>query len=207
MRRCLVGLLAAAGALAGCGSSQVAYQPAAWGPAGQCYYLYSPYECFGHHYGVPVLMPVFWHERYAGFYDSPAYRSVYVPRAYRPLALARSRVFERTYAGQIRSAGRAASWKGSNGRVVSGSKVGRSAVFGSGGARSSGFSGGSLRRSSSGSPCGAVHERSSYRLVSFLIARGGGSSGGGSHGSISSGGSARSGQSGSRSGSRGGRNC
>lgn len=204
-KRILSASLAAAGlTLAACGSSNdVAYYPAAWGSPGYCYYLQSPYECYGHHYGVPVVMPLYWHQRYAGYYDSPAYISTYVPARYRSTATAQGRAFEQRYASQIKSGARWASYRGSNGTTVPGTKIGRSAVYKAGSARSTGFSTGSARSS----PCAS--------LRTYFVAKGGGSSssGGGGGGRSSSGGSARSGSVGSSSSSKGsggksgGRNC
>lgn len=210
MKKCLA-VLALSVLVAACGSN-VAYAPAAWGSPGYCYYLVSPYECYGHHPGVPVVMPLWWHERYANYYDSPAYVGTYVPRSYRSTATSRARSFERTYRSQINRASRYATWRGSNGKTVSGTKVSRSSAFGSGGgARSTGGSGGSLRRSSGGNPCAAVHEARPYLVAATVFVRGGSFSGGArvsSGSSFGSGGSARGGLGvGSGGGRRSGTNC
>ncbi len=193
MRKLLLPLLVGALALSACGSSSnVAYAPAYWGPHGYCYYLYSPYECYGHHYGVPTLMPLWWHERYASYYDSSSYVGRYVPSAYRSSAYSRARSFERSYAAGIRKSSGLATYRGTNGKMVSGSHV-RSSTFGGGGARSG-----------AKSACGMAYH---LQLASFSFRSSGSSSSGGSHVSSSSGshasfggGSARSGSSGSRSG-------
>lgn len=197
--------------LAACGSQNLAYQPLAWGPPGYCYYLYSPWECWGHHPGMPMYMPLWWHQRYAGYYDSPAYIQGYVPGRYRSTATSRSRTFEKTYSTAIRSSSRYAAYKGSNGQRYSGTKVGRSATFSGGSVRSSGFSSGALRSN----PCAAVHLHR-YFTASTIIAFSGGArssfSGGSSYSSGSSrssysGGSLRSSGSSVRSRPSGSRNC
>ena len=201
MRRiwCLAAALLAAGGLAACATDDTSYTPAAFGPPGYCYYLYSPYECYGQHPGMPLLMPLYWHQRYAAYYDSPAYVQHYVPSQYRSTATTSGRAFEQRYSSQIKAQASAATYRSSSGGTVSGSKVSQSATFGSGNARSSGFSSGSARPSSSG-PCGYVPSKMLVASTSTLWAKGGSSGGGG----FSSGGARSSGSSGSRAGSRSG---
>jgi hypothetical protein len=139
-------------AAAGCGQDQV-YTPAAWGPPGHCYYVYSPYECYGHHPGVPVLMPLWWHERYAYYYDSPAYIDTYVPGRYRRVVRTQAGYFDRSYARAIRRSASTATWRSSTGKTVAGSKVTSKSLFGSGPARSTGLVSGAIK-----SPCASVHE-------------------------------------------------
>lgn len=180
-------IVAAAGvmlAAAGCGGTSAYYQPYAWGPPGICYWVYSPFECIGHHPGVPMQMPLYWHERYATYYDSPAYIAYYVPSRYRTTATRSARTFDRAYASAILSSRRYATYRSSTGSRVSGSRVSSTATFAAGKARSTGFSGGSLRQSSTGRPCAMVREKVVYYSLAGFS--------GGSRSSFSSSGSSRS---------------
>ncbi|MEV5710093.1 hypothetical protein [Actinoallomurus sp. NPDC052274] len=118
--------------LVACHGEDVTYVPAAYGVPGHCYYAYSPDEV-GYLYAahlcpagwVATPMPVWWHERYYRYYASPAYYTHYVPVRVRTVYVTSQRTFYRTYRVQIVQQSRYATYKGSNGRTVSGAKAGR----------------------------------------------------------------------------------
>ena len=151
-----IGALAASlvggAALPGCGASQpVTYAPAAYGISGQCYYAQDPAEAVALENAglcprswVPTLMPLAWHEMYYGYYDSPVYYSRYVPASRRTVYVSRQRSFGSTYKSRITTLSRTATYRGSNGGTVKGTKVGK-AQFGSGTAGTS-LGGGSRNR-------------------------------------------------------------
>jgi hypothetical protein len=187
-------LVAVVVALTACGGdqAQLAYQPAAYGVPGQCYYVESPLEVtslYAHHLcpstWAPTPMPLWWHTRYAGYYDSPSYYGTYVPASSRTIYVQHVHTFESTNAGAIRSASTNGTWKGSDGKTVSGAQVAGDVKSGK-----AGFSGGA-RGGFSGGGTGAAPKT-------------GGSSGAGGAKDSGSGGSVKSGSSGFSGGSRGG---
>ena len=91
-------------------------------------------------------MPVYWHSRYADFYDSPDYYGRYVPAASRTVYVTHVHTFETAHSADITRQRPTATYRGSNGKSYTGSKV-SAGSFG-GGARSGGGGGGA--RSSSG---------------------------------------------------------
>src|SRR4029077_16922969 len=95
-----------------------------------------------HHHGssswVPPPMPLWWHTRYASYYDSPAYYGTYVPAASRTIYVQHVHTFESSNAGAIRSASTTGTWKSSDGTTVSGTKVAGDVKSGK-----AGFTGGS----------------------------------------------------------------
>lgn len=159
----LVSALALTG-LTGCGGGDVTYAPAAYGEViggiGHCYYVQDPAEVtylYGGglcpHTWVATLAPVYWHERYFSYYDSPAYYTHYVPVGSRTVFISTQRTFYSSYRVQISSQSRYASYRGSNGRTYTGTKVG-STKFGSGssfGSAGQRYGGGSRGGSGSGS--------------------------------------------------------
>ncbi len=145
--------LAAATLGAGCSRQPVAYGPAAYGETGHCYYVDDPAEAIALQVAglcpsgwVPTIMPVYWHARYAMFYDSPTYYNRYVPVATRTVYVTHVHTFETAHSSDITRQRASATYKGSNGKSYTGSKVSPGS-FG-GGARSGGGGGGA--RSSSG---------------------------------------------------------
>ncbi len=152
-------ILAAAAALtvsalgAGCSRQPVAYGPAAYGETGQCYYVDDPAEAIALQAAdlcpsgwVPAPMPLYWHARYAMYYDSPGYYNRYVPAQSRTVYVTHVHTFESKHSADIARQRPSATYKGSDGKSYTGSKVSPGS-FG-GGARSGGGGGGS--RSSSG---------------------------------------------------------
>jgi hypothetical protein len=191
----LVGALATTG-LTGCsGQNDGDYAPASYGQyyggAWHCYYVSDPYEAqqlirTGHcHYGdVPTLMPLWWHERYFGFYSGPSYYNRYVSPTYRSTYVnVQVNSFGRTYRSQIQGQSQLATWKSSSGKTVSGTKVKPRFTSGTGGQRYGGGSSRTGSRSGSGSSGSCCKSRSGGSF-------GGGSRSGGSFG----GGSSRSGR-------------
>lgn len=151
--------------LAGCGGQPdaVSYVPAAYGELGSCYYVDSPAEVVALQAAglcpstwAAVLMPLYWHARYADFYDSDRYYGTYVPRSSRSVYVTHIRVFERSHRSDIDRQRSTATYKGSDGKSYTGTqaRAGRNG----GGARSSGGGGGA--RSSSGTV-----RSSSYRTT------------------------------------------
>lgn len=118
--------------LAGCGGGHaVAYRPAAYGEGTSCYYVNSPAEAIALQAAglcqpgwVPTLMPVYWHQRYYPYYASPAYYHVYVPAPARSAYAGAERSWGASNRTAIATAAREATYKGSNGKVVSASKIG-----------------------------------------------------------------------------------
>ncbi len=144
----------ATAALSGCGGAQVTYAPAAYGVAGQCYYVQDPVEATNllaaglcPHGWIPTLMPLAWHEEYYPYYDSEIYTNRYVPA--RDLVVYRrtQTTFGRTYAVSIRTMSSRATYRSSSGGIVKGNKV-ATTKFGSGtsfGSKGQKYGGGSAR--------------------------------------------------------------
>jgi hypothetical protein len=147
--------------LTGCSSGPAAtYAPAAYGQNGQCYYLDDPYEaqqllaaglCPAG--WVPAPMPLSWEEMYFSYYDSPAYYSRYVLVSHRTVYLSHEAAFHTTYASQISAASKSATYKGSNGKTVTGTTAKMKFSTGSGSTGTAG--GGSLRRGTTGTTGGS----------------------------------------------------
>lgn len=165
----LTALAAAAVLAAGCANHPpVAYTPVTYGETGHCYYVDTPAEAIALTAAglcpaawVPAPMPVYWHARYASYYDSPTYYSAYVPQSYRTTYVSRVTVFEKEHVSDIAANRGSARYKGSDGKSYTGAQIkgtngGGSRTSGGGGSRSSGSSGtvrsatGSGSRSSSG---------------------------------------------------------
>lgn len=154
----LIGTLTAIAALAGCSDpAPVSYAPAAYGEVvngvGHCYWDDDPYEaqqlfaaglCPAGWVATP--MPLYWHERYYSFYSSPAYYNTYVVASHRTVYVAHETTFRTTYASQINAQAKTATYKGSNGKTVSGAKVDTAKMkFSTGSGSNSTQGGGSLR--------------------------------------------------------------
>lgn len=205
------GVVVMAAILTACGpSTPTYYRPAAYGENGRCYYVQSPAEAMSLRAAglcqaswVPYPMPLYWHLRYAGYYDSPAYSGVYVAPASRAAYTKAAQSFEKTNSAKIQTEQKRATWLATTGKktaTVSGSKVDYGkAGFSSGNVRSSGFSSG-YRCSAAFLPYGG----SSSGGRSGGFSSGGSRSGGFSSGGRSSGGSRISGGSKSGSGYSGG---
>lgn len=147
----LLGAIASAVALAGCGSlgaSQAAtYTPAAYyqtvGGVNDCYYAASRTEvanliaaglCPAN--SVATAMPLSWDEEYFSYYSSPSYYNTYMPASYRTRYTQVTVVsFSKTYSRQIGAASSKAVYKSSTGGTVKGStsklKFGTSTTGGS----------------------------------------------------------------------------
>jgi hypothetical protein len=139
----------------------VSYAPASYGEYygghWHCYYVHDYYEYTqlvhaGHcHAGdIATLMPLYWHERYYGYYSGVGYTNHFVLPSYRTTYVnVQVNQFGRTYRSQIQSQSRSATWKSSKGRTYSGTQVKPKFTTGTKG-RS--FGGGSSRsRTSTGS--------------------------------------------------------
>lgn len=163
----IAALFAAAAALAGCSHpAPVAYAPAAYGEvlhgAGYCYWdddVYEAQQLFAQGLcpagWVPAQMPLYWHERYYSYYSSPAYYNTYVIASHRTVYVTHETTFRTTYSSQITAQAKTATWKGSNGKTVSGAKVDTAKMKFSTGSGSTGkVGGGSLRSGSSGGSTG-----------------------------------------------------
>lgn len=168
----IAGLLAVLLPLSGCSKPKpVAYRPAAYGQqvggVFQCYYVDDPAEALtliaqglcppG---SVPTPMPESWLNQYFAYYDSPAYYNTYVPVGNRTRYVGTYHTYYTQHVSLIAAAAKAASWKGSNGKTVSGSQVDTAKMkFSTGSGSSSTMGGGSLRGGSStsgGSSGGSV---------------------------------------------------
>lgn len=165
----LVGTLTAIAALTGCShSAPVSYSPAAYGEVvggqGRCYYDDDVYEaqqllldgsCPAGWVAYP--MPLAWHESYWGFYSSPSYYNRYVIVSHRTVYVSHETTFHTTYSTQINTASKTATYKGSNGKTVSGSKVDTAKMkFSTGSGSNSTMGGGSLRSGTSGGSSGGA---------------------------------------------------
>ena len=176
--------------LAGCGSQPVTYAPAAYGVPGHCYYVQDPAEAVALEAAglcpngwAPTLMPLYWHEMYYGYYDSPSYYGRFVPASHRTVYVSRQRSFGSSHATVIRATSARARYKGSNGTTVSGVTVTKAkARFGSG---TAGTSYGGGKRSGTGTSGYGSGSRSGSRSGTSGGSRsggfGGGSRSGGGH--------------------------
>ena len=98
-------------------------------------------------------MPLAWHETYWGFYSPPAYYNVYVPAATRTVYISHETTFHTTYSSQIATASKTATYKGSNGKTVTGPNTAK-LKFSSGSGSTTSKGGGSLRQGSTGGTSG-----------------------------------------------------
>lgn len=156
----IAGLFIAVAALAGCShSAPVSYAPAAYGTNGQCFYDDDPYEaqqllaaglCPAG--WVPTPMPLYWHEEYYSYYSSPSYYNRYVLVSHRTVYVTHETTFHTTYSSQISTASAKATYKGSNGKTVTGTTAKMRFSTGSGSTGKVG--GGSLRAGTSGGSSG-----------------------------------------------------
>lgn len=156
----IAGLFIAVAALAGCShSAPVSYAPAAYGANGQCYYDDDPYEaqqllaaglCPAG--WVPAPMPLAWHEMYWSYYSSPSYYNRYVLVSHRTVYVTHETTFHTTYSSQIAAASSKATYKGSNGKTVTGTTA--KMKFSSGSGFTGNVGGGSLRAGTTGGSTG-----------------------------------------------------
>lgn len=154
--------------LSGCGPSAppLSYAPAAYGELGSCYYVDSPAEVVALQAAglcpstwAPVLMPLYWHARYADYYDSDRYYGAYVPAPRRSVYVTHVHVFEHDHPADIARQRVTATYKGSDGKSYTGTqaRAGRNG----GGARSSGGGGGSRSSGGTARSSGVDSRRSS----------------------------------------------
>lgn len=160
----IAGLFIAVAALAGCShSAPVSYAPAAYGEViggvGHCYYDDDPYEaqqllaaglCPAG--WIPTIMPLYWHEEYYSYYSSPSYYNRYVLVSHRTVYVTHETTFHTTYSSQITSASSKATYKGSNGKTVTGTTA--KMKFSTGSGSTGNVGGGSLRAGTSGGSSG-----------------------------------------------------
>lgn len=165
----IVAMFATLAALAGCSDpAPVSYAPAAYGETingvGQCYWIDDPYEAqqmFAQGLcpvgWVATPMPLYWHERYYSYYSSPVYTNSYVLVSHRTVYVTHETTFRTTYSSQINTQAKTATWKGSNGKTVSGAKVNTAKMKFSTGSGSTGkVGGGSLRGGTTGGSTGGT---------------------------------------------------
>lgn len=173
--------IAAAGLVAGCGPAAppLSYAPAAYGELGSCYYVDSPAEVVALQAAglcpsawAPVLMPLYWHARYASYYDSDRYYGAYVPAPRRSVYVTNVTVFERSHRSDIDHQQASGSYRGSDGKSYTGAqaRAGRNG----GGARTSGGGGGSRSSSGTARSSGGESRRSSSSRTSTRSGGGGG---------------------------------
>lgn len=153
--------------LTGCGNDPpVTYAPAAYGEVvggqGRCYFDDDAYEaqqllaaglCPAGWVAYP--MPLYWHERYYSYYSSPSYYDRYVLVSHRTVYVTHETTFHTTYATAITTASKTASYKGSNGKTVTGPNTGN-IKFGGGSGRVQQFGGGSGRTGAIGGSTGGT---------------------------------------------------
>lgn len=161
----ITALIVGAG-LTACGGSDsnVSYAPAAYGEVvggvGHCYWDDDPYEaqqllldgsCPTGWVAYP--MPLTWHESYYGYYSSPVYYNRYVIASHRTVYVSHETTFHTTYSTQITTASKTATYKGSNGKTVTGPKTG-TVKFGGGTGRQQTYGGGNGRANATGGTSG-----------------------------------------------------
>lgn len=161
----------------GCGGGQQeVYPPAAYGEVyggvGHCYYSSSLAEAtmlLSGHYcpagWIPTPMPIWWHERYYGYYSSTRYMTIGVPHSswgtYRTVQSS----FGRTYKVQIRKQGAYARTYQPRGVVIRKTTTTRS------GTRSQTGSGYTSRKSTSTGGSGYTSRRSTSTSTGRGISR------------------------------------
>lgn len=169
----LVGALTAIAALTGCSSAPVSYAPDAYGVqvggVYDCYYVNNAAEvqtlmanglCPAG--SVAYRMPESFLNEYFSYYDSPAYYNTYVPVAYRTSYESTYHVYYVQHTTVINAASKSATWKGSNGKTVSGSKVNTAKMkFSTGSGSKSTVGGGSLRGGSTKASSGTGKTKTS----------------------------------------------
>lgn len=154
----IAGLFIAIAALAGCShTAPVAYAPAAYGVqvgnVYDCYYVYGAMEVdaliaqgrcpVG---SVPTRMPESYLNTYFAYYDSPAYYDVFVPSLSRATYITTYHTYYVQHPTVIAAASKQATWKGSNGKTVPGTKVNTAKMkFSTGSGSTGNVGGGSLR--------------------------------------------------------------
>lgn len=163
----ITGLFIAVAALAGCSHpAAVSYAPAAYGmqvgSVYDCYYVSDPLEVqtlvtngYCPAGSVPTRMPESWLDEYFSYYDSPVYYNTYVPASYRTAYVSTYHTYYVQHTTVINTASKSATWKGSNGKTVSGSQVNTAKMkFSTGSGSTSNVGGGSLRAGTTGGSSG-----------------------------------------------------
>lgn len=126
-------VLVSTSVLTACGGDgeKIAYRPVAYGENNQCYYVNDPAEAqllmdqgLCERSWVPTVMPMTWHHMYYPYYSSPAYYRVYVPVATRTVYVEREKSWGSSNKKAIEGEAKKATYQGSNGKVVSASKIG-----------------------------------------------------------------------------------
>lgn len=162
----LIAALLIGSGLTACGGSDshdnanVSYSPAAYGEVvngvGHCYYDDDVYEaqqlladgsCPAGWIAYP--MPLYWHTEYYSYYSSPAYYNRYVLVSHRTVYVTHETTFRTTYSTQITTASKIATYKGSNGKTVTGPATAKM-KFSSGSGSTTSRGGGSLRNGGAG---------------------------------------------------------
>jgi hypothetical protein len=190
MKRMLLAVAAVVLAMAvtacGAGSDNTTYAPAAYGQDGHCYYVDSPDEatallaaglCPAGWVAYPA--PLAWQETYYSYYSSPSYYNRYVLVSHRTVYVTHETTFHTTYSSQITASSSKATYKGSNGKTVTGTTA--KMKFSSGSGSTGKVGGGSLRAGTSGgSTEGSGGGSGSGKTVTTVKPKtGGGSIGGG----------------------------
>lgn len=138
----------------------VTYAPAAYGIAGECYYVNSPAEAVALQAAglcpsswAPTPMPVAWEDAYYSYYSSPAYYDAYVPVKARTVYVQHAATFGKANKTAIATQSKLATYRTSTGKTVKGSHLATGKVrFGSGtsfGPAGQKYGGGNLRAPSS----------------------------------------------------------
>lgn len=181
--------------VAGCSTpAAVSYAPAAYGVqagnAFDCYYVYGNAEVnalIARGYcpvgSVPTHMPDAYLNAYFSYYDSPAYYDTFVPSPVRSVYVSTYHTYYVQHTTVITTAAKSATWKGSNGKTVSGTSVNTAKMkFSTGSGSTSKMGGGSLRSGSSGGSSGGSGSGSGGSKSSSTVKSktSGGSIGGGS---------------------------
>lgn len=152
-------VLVVALAACGSGSGDVTYAPAAYGQDGHCYYVDSPDEatallaaglCPAGWVAYPA--PLAWQEAYYSYYSSPSYYNRFVLVSHRTVYVTHETTFHTTYFSQISTASAKATYKGSNGKTVTGTTA--KMKFSTGSGSTGNVGGGSLRAGTSGGSSG-----------------------------------------------------
>jgi hypothetical protein len=169
----IAGLFIAVAALVGCShSAPVSYAPAAYGvQAGSvydCYWVYGAAEVdalIAHGYcpvgSVATRMPDSYLNMYFSYYDSPSYYDTFVPSPVRTVYVSTYHTYYVQHTAVITTASKSATWKGSNGKTVSGASVNTAKMkFSTGSGSTSKMGGGSLRGGSFGGSGGGSSGKS-----------------------------------------------
>jgi uncharacterized membrane protein YgcG len=166
-KRAAVGVLTATvltAGLSGCGKDRPSYRPVAYGEAGTCFFVDDPYEVVQQQAlglcptgWTPARMPPYWLNRYASYYDSPAYANAFVLPAHRTVYINTGKTYLRDHKADITAALKDAQYSKVNkkgqtvGQPVPATKIAKqvtSGKFGGGSARTTSQGGGGARTGS-----------------------------------------------------------